>query len=211
MLCVRLVLVSLLRCRRSGAWKQRAVEAKARTGLQQQRHAERSEGEPGVDASQIPLSLPSLPLCLSPHTHSFGLALQKNFLHALRRKKSQTGASNLYILAAAAAPISPSKSPRRSVAGRSKSLWFSEHFSLLWLLTGKKKDTTHLRYFLQPRRNNATQLQLESVCVCVCVCGCVFIFYLILPLFLYYRLHRGAIIQFLTTKKHHPACAGGDG
>ncbi len=88
-LCVRLVLVSLLRRRRrSGAWKQRAVEANARTGLQQ-RHAEHSEGEPGVNASHIPLCLPSLPLCVCPHTLSFALALQKNFLHALRRKKAK--------------------------------------------------------------------------------------------------------------------------
>ncbi|CAB1427612.1 unnamed protein product [Pleuronectes platessa] len=39
---------------RHGAWKQRAVE-QAGTGLQQLRHAGRSEGEPGVEASQIPL------------------------------------------------------------------------------------------------------------------------------------------------------------
>jgi len=46
-------------------------------------------------------------LSVSLHTRTASvLALQKNFLHVLQRKKRQKDALNLYILAAIAAPIS---------------------------------------------------------------------------------------------------------
>lgn len=65
-MCACLVLVSLFlrRRRRSGAWKPRAG-----SGLQQLRHAERSDGGLGADASQIPLSLLLCP-SLSRSTHA---------------------------------------------------------------------------------------------------------------------------------------------
>lgn len=133
---VRLMLVSLSPRRRSGAWKQRVVEAKAGTGLQQQRHAKRSEGgtRGGCLSDHRRLSTPRPSVSLHARTASAFLALQRNFPLALRRKKGrkekkrQTEASILYILAATAALVSPLKSPRRSVSRRSESVWLSEHF-----------------------------------------------------------------------------------
>lgn len=64
------------------------------------------------------------------------------------------------------------------------------------------EKTHNISGFSPARRNNATQMQLDScLCVCVsararardlCVCVCV----LFNSLLLYYRLLRGAVIQF---------------
>lgn len=165
-----------------------------------------------MDASQIPLSLSSLPLCLAPHSFVF-FGTTRECAPEEDLKKKPTGASNLHIVAADAAPTSPLKSPRRSVAGRSESLrFFGAFFPSLWQLTAKKRDSTHPRYFLQPGATTPLSCSWSQfVCACVlararefpCVCACVFISFFFPPpaslfnsLFVYYRLQRGAVIQF---------------
>lgn len=93
-------------------------------------------GEPGVDASQITAVSPLLVLLsLSTHAqlrlfwHYRGISrLRSGGRKEGRKKQRQTEASILYILAATAAPVSPSKSPRRRVSRRSECVWLSEHF-----------------------------------------------------------------------------------
>lgn len=178
LLCVRLVLVCVrrrCRCRRSAAWKQRAVEAvaKARTGLQQLRHAARSEGEPGVDACQIPLSLSSVSL-------SF-LALQKDFLHALQRerKKNAKQARQIFTFSRCCSAYIPGKIP---AAERRCSVRVSALLRSIFPSSGccQEKKGHHTSPVFSPAPAQQRHSDAVGVSLCVCVCVCVLFFYLIL-------------------------------
>lgn len=176
-----------------------------------------------MDASQIPLSLSSLPLCLAPHSFGF-LAQHENALRRRILKKSQQ-ARQIFTLSPPMQRLhSPLKSPRRSVAGRSESLrFFGAFFSSLWQLTAKKKKkgTAHIpAIFSSPAQQRHSVAVGVSLCarVCLlarvssraCVYVCLFLFFyppsLFNSLFVYYRLQRGAVIQFCN---HHTGRGGG--
>lgn len=158
--------------------------------------------------------------CLSPLFLSVSLHTASGFWHYTRmrsgggyKKKANRRVKSSHCRHRCSAYI-PFKIP---AAERRWAVRVSEVFRSIFPLSlaadsKKKKKGQHTSPLFSPaRRNNATQLQLESVCVRVCACSrarvpvrvCMCVYTpppLFNSLFVYYRLQRGAVIQFCN---HH--------